>query len=121
MPGAIFSRRVVQADDRRHVQRARENGRVIRPAAGVRDERLERAPVELRRHRWRQLVGHEHAGRLALAEHVAEPGAAWRQVHAEPADDVRQVALALAKIRIFNRVEDRAEMIERPAAAPTRR
>ena len=78
--------RIVQPDDRRHVQRPRQDRRVIGAAAGVGDERLELVPVELRGDRGRQLVGDEHAGRLALAEHVAESGAARREIHAKAAD-----------------------------------
>ena len=113
--------RIVQSDDRGHVQRSREDRRVIRAAAGVGDERLEFVPVELRRDGWGQLVGHEHARRFALAEHVAESGAAGRQIHAKAADHVREVPFALAQVRIFDAVEDRRRGDRTPAAAPIRR
>ena len=104
--------RIVQPHDRGHVERSGEDRRVIGAAAGVGDERLELAPVELRRDRWGQLVGHEDAGRLALAQHVAESGTARREIHAKAADHVGEIALALAQVRIFDAVEDRAEVIE---------
>ena len=58
---------VVQAGDGRHVQRAREDRGVIRPAAGIGDEPREPLPVELRDDRRRHLVGDQHQRTLEVA------------------------------------------------------
>ena len=54
------------------------------------------------------------------AENVAKSRSAGRQVHAKPADDVREVALSLAQVRILDAVEDRAEVIEHLLQRPLR-
>ena len=51
---------VVQAGNGRNVQRSRQDGGVIGPAAGVGDERREHRPVQLRDHRRRDFVGDQH-------------------------------------------------------------
>ena len=57
LPGLDELAGVVQADDRRHVERSRQDGGVVRAAAGVGGEAADLGPVDLRRERRRQLVG----------------------------------------------------------------
>ena len=61
---------VVQAGDRRHVQRAREDRGVVRPAAGVGHERGQPLPVELRDRRRRHVVRDEDQRSLEVLEEV---------------------------------------------------
>jgi len=105
--------RVVQADDRGHLERAREDGGVIRAAAGVGGEAAHLGPIHLRGQRRRQLVGDEHRGFVELAQEIARRGHAEPQVHLHPADEIGDVALALAQVGIVRRfVEDGAELVE---------
>ena len=66
---------VVQADDRRHAERSRENRGVIRAAAGVGREAANARPIELRDDRRRELVGDEHARRVEILQQIARPAA----------------------------------------------
>ena len=111
-PAWTSSARVVQADDRRHFERAREDRGVIGAAAGVGGEAADLRPVDLRRERRRQLVGDQHRRLVELAQQVARRRDALAQVHPQPADQIGDVALALAQVRIGDLVEDRAELVE---------
>ena len=77
--------RVVQPDDRRHLERAREDRGVV--ACGCRHPSRSRAPgpVDLRRHRRRELVGDQDERALDVLEQVLRPRA-LPQVQAEAAD-----------------------------------
>ena len=103
---------VVQADDGRHLERAGQDGGVIRPAAGVGGEAAHLRPVDLRGERRRQLVGDQHRRFVDLAQQVARRGHALAQVHPQPADQVGDVALSLAEVGVGDLVEDRAELLE---------
>ena len=123
-PGLNDRAGVVQPGDGRHVDRARQDRRVIRPAPRVGDDRGEALPVELGDHRRRQLVGHEHERALEVLEQGLEELdriAAAAQVHAQAPDDVADVSLALAQVRVFGPIEQRRDFAERAFAAPTRR
>ena len=74
---------------------------MIRPAAGVGDERREPLPVELRDQRRGELVGDEHQRSFEVPEQI-ERIAVGAQVHAQPADDVGDVALALAQVGVVD-------------------
>ena len=115
-PAWIEPAGVVQADDRRHFERSREDRGVIGPAAGVGREAADLRPVDLRGERRRQLVGDEHRRLVELAQQIARRRHALPQVHPQPADQVGDVALALAQVGVGHLVEDRAELVERPAA-----
>ena len=104
--------RVVQADDGRHLERARQDRGVIRPAAGVGREAADLRPVDLRGQRRRQLVGDEHRRLVELAQQIARRRHALPQVHPQPADEVGDVALPLAQVRVGDLVEDGAELVE---------
>ena len=121
LPGLNERARVVQADDRRHLERSREDGGVIRAAAGVGREAAHLGPVDLRGQRRRQLVGDQHRRLVELAQQIARRRHAVAQVHPQPADQVGDVALPLAQVRIGDVVEDRAELVRTPAGRPTRR
>ena len=75
-------------------------------------------PVELRDHRRRQLVGDQHAGRIEVLKEIAGAAFLVAQVHAQPAGDVVQIALALVQVRIVNLVEHRGHFVERPLDGP---
>ena len=85
---------------------------MVRPAAGVGDERGEPLPVELRDDRRRELVGDEDQRPLEVLEEV-ERIPAGAQVHAQAADDVADVSLALAQVRVVRLVEERGDLLER--------
>ena len=103
---------VVQADDRRHLERPRQDRGVIRAAAGVGREAADLGPVDLRGERRRQLVGDQHRRLVELAQQLARRRDALAQVHAQPADEIGDVALPLAQVRVGDLVEDRAELVE---------
>ena len=109
-------------DDGRHLERAREDGRVVRAAAGVGGKAADLRPVDLRGQRRRELVGDEHRRLLdvARAGRAASPRPCRRFIFSRP-DQVGDVALPLAEIRVGHLVEDGAELVERPAGPPTRR
>ena len=111
-PGRDAAADVVQADHRRHAERARQDGGVIRAAAGVGGEAADARPVELRHDRRRQLVGDEHARLIEILQQVARAALLAAQVHAQAAGHVVQVALALAQVRILDVVEDDGELVE---------
>ena len=111
-PGWIEPAGVVQADDRRHLERSRQDRGVIRAAAGVGGEAAHLRPVDLRGQRRRQLVGDQHRRLVELAQQIARRRHALPQVHLQPADEIGDVALALAQIRIGDLVEHRAELVE---------
>ena len=79
---------------------------MIRPAAGVGDERGEPIPVELRDERRAELPRHQHQRPLDVAEEI-ERVAAGAEVHAQAPDDVGDVPLALAEVGIVDLVEER--------------
>ena len=115
-PGLDDRAGVVQPRDGRHVDRARQDRRVIRPAPRVGDDGGEALPVELGDHRRRQLVGHEHERALEVVEQGLEELdriAAAAQVHAQAPDDVADVAFALAQVRVFGPIEQRGDFAER--------
>ena len=114
-------RRVVQADDGRHLQRARQDRGVIRAAAGVDREALDARPVELRGQRRRELVGDEDRRAVELAQQIARAARAVPQVHAQPAGDVGDVVLALAQVLVLDAGEDVARALRRRDARPTPR
>ena len=106
---------MTQAGHGRHVEGPRQDGRVIRPAPGIRDERGKPLPIELRDQRRAQLVGHEHQRTtLDVAEQI-DWIAIRAQVHAEPADDVGDVSLPLAEVRVISLIEERRDLIQRAA------
>ena len=102
----------MKADDRGHVQRSRENRRVIRAAAGVGGKAAHLRPIELRGERGRQLVGDEHGRFVELAEQIARSRHVLAEVHLQAADQIGDVAFALAQIRIGDLVEYAAEILE---------
>ena len=104
---------VVQPGDRRHADRPRQDCGVIGPAAGVGDERGQPGPVELSDHRRRDLVGDQHQWSVEAVEQVCRI-ARGPQVHAQPADDVGDVALSLAQVGVLDAVEERRDLLERP-------
>ena len=111
-PGCTRLAGVVQADDRRHVERAREDRGVIGAAAGVGGEAADlassrparRATASARRRSAPTTRRARAAGRAASRR----PGAGSSQ----PADEVGDVALALAQVRIGDLVEHGAELVE---------
>ena len=107
LTGLNHAARVVESHDRRNLERAREDGRVVRAAAGVSGKAAHARPVDLRDERRGQLVRNQHRGLVELAEQVAGSRHARPKVHFQPAYEVSDVALALAKIRIGDLVEDR--------------
>ena len=103
---------VVQAGDGWHAQRPRQDGRVVRPAAGIGDERGEALPVELRDDRRRHVVRDEHQRALEVPEEVGRV-AGLAQVHRQAADHVGDIALAFAQVRVVRLVEKRRDVLER--------
>ena len=83
----------------------------VRLPASVAKPRTRR-PVDLRGERRRQLVGDEHRRLVELAQQIARRGGAVAQVHREAADEVGDVALALAQVRVGDLVEHGAEFLE---------
>jgi hypothetical protein len=104
--------RIVQPDDRRHFERSRENRGVIRAAARIRGEAADLHPVHLRGERRRQLVGDQHGRFIELAQQIARRLESLPQVHAQPPDQVGDIAAALAQIGIGHLVKERTEFVE---------
>ena len=104
--------RVTQPGHGGHVDRARENGAVIGPAARVGDEPRQPSAIELRDHRRRELVGNEHSG-PSRSLNSSQRVAAGAEVHSQAADDVADVALPLAQIGVFGLIEERGNLVER--------
>ena len=69
-------------------------------------------PIELRDHRRRQLVGDEHERSVEVPEQAGR-FIAGTQVHAEPTDDVGDVAFALAQVGVVRLVEERGDFLQR--------
>ena len=109
--------RFVKPDDRRNFERARQNRGVIRLAAGIGRESADLGPIHLRRERRRQLVGDQNRGVIQRAEQIAG-GDAVTKIHGEPADEIGDVALALAEVRIRDLVEFGAELVEQLLDGP---
>ena len=86
----------MKAHDRGHLERARENRRVIGPAPRIRREAADFRPVDLRGERGRQLVGDEHRRFVELAQQIAGGRDAVAEVHLQASDEVRHVAFPLA-------------------------
>ena len=78
--GGHPARGVVEADDRRDLERAGEDRGVIGAAAGVHREPAHAGPVDLRRDRWSELVGNQDERALDVTQEVAGSGAV-PQVH----------------------------------------
>jgi hypothetical protein len=102
----------VEADDRGHLERSRQNRGVIGAAAGVRGKAANLGPVDLRSQRRRELVGNEHGRLVHLAQQIAGGGHAVPQVHAQPPHQIGDVAFPLAQVGIGDLVEHRAELLE---------
>ena len=85
---------------------------MIRPTAGVRDEPGQTLPIELRDDRRRHVVRDEHQRPLEVPEEVGGI-AGLPQIHRQAADDVRDVALALAQVGVLRLVEECGNVLER--------
>jgi hypothetical protein len=103
----------VQSDDRGHVERSRKDGRVVGAAAGVGGKTADLRPIHLRGQRRRQFVGNQHRRLVQLAQQVARRGHVAAEIHAQPPDQIADVAFPLAQIRIGHVVEHGAEFVER--------
>ncbi len=85
---------------------------MIRPAAGVGDERSEPLGVELRDERRGQLVGDEHERPFDVA-HARHRVPFRPQIHPQAADDVGDVAFSFAQVGVVQLIEQRRQLFER--------
>jgi hypothetical protein len=110
--GRDSSTHVMQAHDRRHAERARKDGRMVRAASGVGREALDPRPIELGHDRRRQFVGDEHARRVEVLQPVARTSLLVTEVHPQTAGNILQVALAFVQVRVVDIIEHRGRFIE---------
>ena len=109
---------VVQANHNRHFKRAREDGGVVRAAAGIGGKPADLRPIHLSRQRRRQLVGDQHRGLLHVLQEVARCRHVVPEVHAQAAHQIRDVSFTLAEIRVRHLVEHGAELLENLVERP---
>jgi hypothetical protein len=104
--------RVVQSDDGRDLERACEDGRVIRAAPCIGDETANPGPVHLGRERRGQLVGHQDRCVIDPPQQIPRRRDAVPEVHAQPPHQIGDVAFPLPQVGVGHLVEYRAEFLK---------
>ena len=103
---------IVQPGDRGDADGPRQDRGMVRPAAFVADQRGDAMPFELGDQRGGQFVRHQHQRTLEVLECLGGI-TCGPEVAAQPVDDIGDVPLALAKIRIVAAIEEGRDLGER--------
>ena len=104
--------RAVQADDGWHLERACQDGGVVGSAARIGREATHLGPVDLGDERRREFIGNQHRRFLERAQQVARRRDVLSQVHLQAANEIGDVALSFAQVRVGNLIENGAELVE---------
>jgi hypothetical protein len=108
----------VQSDDCRDLQRAGEDGGVVRAAPGVHRKPAHAGPIDLGSHGRRQLIGDEHERPVDMAQPGVGRDGALPEVHEEAPHDVFDVPLPLPQVRVLDRIEQLLDFLERTMDGP---
>ena len=119
IPGPDVLGRLAEADHGRDAERARKDRGVRGAAAGVDGQPGDAAPIHLRGHRRRRVVGdqHERARRLRQ-QRVPASRACRRAGSCAPAGDVGDIAAAARAGRVVDVVKERRHLVERALHGP---